>query len=352
MAARPRLLVDDEIRPLAEDPAYARAAAVHGTLAAALVNCDRALEILAIEGELTANTTLGTGARKGKLRDRRAKLLAMIPVAPAPATSPDGLPDAVIRGLALAAGAKVEAEEDRASNSSAFTWKNRRSKNPLALSGKSWIAARAEASLRAAEAVRDRHRGLLRQVWEAAAAFSAALDAERSCSPNCLSPALKAAPTSCIGPASFRCDAWKPSSERKRNLQDFACSSKKRSDLIMEIFKIWRTEIAAELAEARAAVAEANANWPPQRRPPTPPRRRGRSWPRRWQIGAAPGDGERAPVRVSFRCDDLRKRMALCAPVIPSRMLCIVFGICPTRFVSLMLSTRCGMPTVMQAPGG
>ena len=90
------------------------------------------------------------------------------------------MPDAVTRGLALAAGAKAEPEEDRAAKLKRLRAEKAMLEKSVGAVGELMEAARAEASLRAAEAVRDRHRGVLRQVWEAAAAFSAALDTERT----------------------------------------------------------------------------------------------------------------------------------------------------------------------------
>jgi hypothetical protein len=174
MPLRPnRFTPADEIQPLMEDAAYSRAAALHITLAAALAERNRGLEILALEVELNVNP------RKTVLLDRLAKLRAMTPATPPLSVSPDGLPPSVTNGLAAAQGAEWKEKPDRATKLKRLHAEKETLENAIGAVGGMMDDARAEASRRAAEAVLDRHRTLQRRVHDCALAFAAANNAER-----------------------------------------------------------------------------------------------------------------------------------------------------------------------------
>jgi hypothetical protein len=165
-----------QVKPLAEDPEYGRLVGLRAMIAEALADRERRLEIAAIEGEL------GRNPKKAVLCERLSKLKA-IPPASSPATSlgnpQDNMPAEIGRALALARGSRVEFELDRAEEIKRLKQEQAVFATAVGCVDRMMDDRRAECSRIAAESVLDQHKEILCQIWQAAAAFSAAIDAER-----------------------------------------------------------------------------------------------------------------------------------------------------------------------------
>jgi hypothetical protein len=167
------------ILPLDQHEQYARLAAMRRAIMAAQQDRQRRLDLLAIEGELARPATLSTGPRVALLKQRATELRAAAPEKPA-APDPAGLPLPIARALELARGETVEEPPDRQERLKRLRAELRILEAGFAAIDVAMEELRAELSHAVAQQLRPRHKQIMRSVWDAAAALSAAIDAERA----------------------------------------------------------------------------------------------------------------------------------------------------------------------------
>jgi hypothetical protein len=182
MAILPRKppLVGPVVSPLIDHPEYQRLAGLRRALSAGLADRQREIDLAALEAEL-ARPTSGSarGPRADMMRARAEQLRRSLPRPVEPAAVPDGLPPSIARALALLQGEKAVPQQDRSTR-----LKNLREEVvtiEAALTGVTVLLdeLKSEQTHKAATALLPSHRAALAQIYEAAVAFSAAVQAER-----------------------------------------------------------------------------------------------------------------------------------------------------------------------------
>jgi hypothetical protein len=176
---RKPLPTDPVITALIDHPEYQRLAGLRRALSAGLADRQREIDLAAIESEL-ARPSSGSarGPRADMMRARAEQLRKASPQPVEPAAAPDGLPPAIARAMALLQGEKV-IPPDRGARLK--TLREEVVTIEAALTGVTVLLdeLRSEQTHQAATALIPSHRAALAQILETAAAFSAAVQAER-----------------------------------------------------------------------------------------------------------------------------------------------------------------------------
>jgi hypothetical protein len=148
-------------------------------IAAAQQDRQRRLDLLAIEGELQRPMSPATGPRIAMLRERAAALRKIAPEPKAEAPSAEGMPAPIARALLLLRGEEVPEEPDRDARLKKLRAEQRILEAAFIEVERLMEDVRADQSYVIAEHLVAAHQTILRSVWEAAAALSAAIEQER-----------------------------------------------------------------------------------------------------------------------------------------------------------------------------
>jgi len=185
MAFRPKpppIVADLDIPRLDQDPEHVRLSSLFRALQDGKADRQRQIDLLMIEAEISLPSSgSGRGPRIDALR-QRAELLRQALPAPveAPLLDDDGLPPAIGQGVRLLAGQQVSRPPDR-------TAKLKQLHDELAILEAAFRAVatllndvRSDRSTEVAQSLLPRHHQLLRDLYDAGVALSAAAEAERA----------------------------------------------------------------------------------------------------------------------------------------------------------------------------
>jgi hypothetical protein len=167
------------IVPLMDNPEHQRLAGLRRALSAGLADRQRALDLAAIETELQHSGGSSRGPRADQMRARAEQLRKALPTPIEPPASPDGLSAAIVAALALLDGGKLAAPTDRGARLTRLREEIAVIEPALAAVNAMMTELKGELTFDAATALLPRHRAALADMFAAAAAFSAATQAER-----------------------------------------------------------------------------------------------------------------------------------------------------------------------------
>jgi hypothetical protein len=177
---RPRPISTVPIAPFALDPECQRLSAQLHQLQRGIDEREQTLELYSIQTELSANTTLATGERKRRLRERETALKARLPGPKAKPTQVDGIDPIVAAGLRLAAGEMMPAPHDESAHKAQLRTELQQIQAALRLVSAQFDELRTARSAELAERLLPQQRAILRSKLDAALALSAACASERS----------------------------------------------------------------------------------------------------------------------------------------------------------------------------
>jgi hypothetical protein len=193
---------ETEIPPLASDPQYAAAARIERALRDKLRETERAIDRVELERELSRIGALSRPVASPRVQMMQAQLKKLRAEqksveAPPP---PGDVPEVVRRALLLLQGQAVEPTPDRAEQ-----LKRLRADAEILEAGIRAQAVlveeiRAERSRVVAERLRGRHQTILRSLFDAAMALSAAVEAERALYASVLSAGYEGRPDILVRP--------------------------------------------------------------------------------------------------------------------------------------------------------
>jgi hypothetical protein len=196
--------VESDIPVLENHPEFARVATLRRSLLAARDERQRQLDLLAVEGELARPSGgCATGQRAAMLRDHAKRLRAAAPKAapPAAVSEDDGLPPAITRALMLIGGNALAEEPDRDARLKKLRAEIRILELALGSAEGLLNEIRATQSFEVAQSLQVQNQAILRTVFDAALALSAAVSAERALYARYLSAGYEDRPDVLIRPS-------------------------------------------------------------------------------------------------------------------------------------------------------
>jgi hypothetical protein len=169
------------IPPLTDHPEYARLATMRRAVGDAVLDRQRQIDLLSIERELAFPTSGNAhGPRADMMRERAATLRRAAPPEKADVGSPDGLPANIARAIAIIGGETVDAPPDRDALRTRLRIEISVLEPALREIDILMEEARAEQSHAIALRLVAQNNAIIRTIYEAAAALSAAMQAERA----------------------------------------------------------------------------------------------------------------------------------------------------------------------------